>query len=94
MARGLRIRRADNGAVLLDTSTSMTRILGSVQSVANTAGALTHPGFATGHPFFVLNPIQEITSYDTFPEAQLDVNNVLSWTAATVPVLIVYGVRS
>jgi len=94
MAIGLRIRRPDTGAVLLDTTTSMTRMLGSVLTVANTAGALTHPGFATGIGFAVVNPVQAITPTDTFPSASVDTNGVLSWTAATVPVLIVYGVHS
>jgi hypothetical protein len=94
MAFGLRVRRPDNGAVLLDTSTSMTRILGTVLTTANTAGALSHPGFATGLPFAVVNPTSQITPNDTYPSASVDSNGVLSWTAATITVLIIYGVRS
>lgn len=91
---GLRIRRPDNGAILLDTSTSMTRVLGKVTTAPNQTGQVSHAGFATGQGFFVVYPLTAITPNDTFPDVELINNQTITWTAATVGVLIVYGVKS
>ena len=91
---GTQVWRPDTGALILDTTTSMTRSFGTQLTVANQAGQVSHVGFATGKGWFVVNPLTPITPNDTFPDVELINNQTITWTAATVAVLIIYGARS
>jgi hypothetical protein len=56
MALGLRIRKSD-GTIVLDTSTGMTRMLGTVTTTAGSSGSVSHTGLSSGTPYLFSYPV-------------------------------------
>lgn len=95
---GLRIRRPDTGAVILELTDRITRLFGTVViTSANKTGSYTYPG-SDGIPWYHMRlppGVQDpATSQSTYPPSG-DVTRygrVLSWTNVPVGTQIVVGV--
>ncbi len=85
MPQGLQVWDA-SGNLVLDVTTRLPRILGSVQT-GTSAGSVTHTGLSSGTPFYFATTM---ANFQNSPVGSFS-GNVFSWTAGS-DVQLVYGV--
>lgn len=86
------IRNPATGAVEIDSTTDLQRLIGSVTTVAGQAGAITVPEFATGTPWaaVVENGLFMGQGEGMPPEPTIS-GTTLSWTASDRSARILFG---